>query len=106
MDEAPFANGKITIKKFVGRAKRIGGDIAKDDHFLYCPSYFVPDGIEAAGGGGVDGFRLGRGKTKRRKGGSGRKAKRVRPVARVRLLAAPFRWQSIAIDCRREGEGV
>jgi hypothetical protein len=45
LDEAPLATGKITVKKFDGRERRLGGDVAKDAHDLCCPSYFARDGI-------------------------------------------------------------
>ena len=45
MREVPLQTGEVTVQKWNGQRKNVGGDIAKSANSLFCPSFFARDGF-------------------------------------------------------------
>lgn len=43
--EVPLQTGEVTVQKWNGQRKNVGGDIAKSANSLFCPSFFARDGF-------------------------------------------------------------
>ncbi len=44
--EVPLETGRVSVRKLNNQPKRLGGELAKNCHVGFCPSYFARDGFD------------------------------------------------------------